>query len=75
MERITDKITVKKVTEEPEKNEVLYSEKEIDGYKVVVENKDQDQTDIDFETLFNTVVTNTEGIQLVFNGGIKNENS
>lgn len=75
MERITDKITVKKVTDEPGKDDVLYSEKEIDGYKIVMENKDQDQTDIDFETLFNTVVTNPEGIKTVFNGGIKNENS
>jgi ABC-2 type transport system ATP-binding protein len=74
MEQITNKITVKKVDEEPGKNVVLYSEKEIDGYKVVMENKDQDQTDIDFETLFNTVVTNPEGIKSVFSGGMKNEN-
>ena len=75
MGNITDKITVKKVANEPGKDEVLYLEKEIDGYKIIVENKDQDQTDIDFETLFNTVVTNPEGIKSVFNGGIKNENS
>ncbi len=75
MERITDKITVKKAANEPGKDEVLYLEKEIDGYKVVVENKDQDQTDIDFETLFNTVVTNPEGIKSVFNRGNKNENN
>lgn len=75
MERITDNITVKKVANEPGKDEVLYSEKEIDGYKIVVENKDQDQTDIDFEILFNTVVSNPDGIKSVFNGGINNEHN
>ena len=75
IERVTDKLTIKKVTEEPAKGTVLYSEKEIDGYKVVMTNTDQDQTDIDFETLFNTVVSNPNGVQSVFNGGTNNEDN
>ncbi len=75
MERITDKLTVKKLTEKPEEGSVLYSEKEIDGYKAVMANSEQDQTDIDFETLFNTIVSNPDGIKLVFNGGKNNESN
>jgi ABC-2 type transport system ATP-binding protein len=74
IERVTDKLTVKKLADEPENGTFLYSEEEIDGYKVVVPNQDQDQTEIELETLFNTVVTNPEGIKSVFNGGSNNEN-
>ncbi len=75
MESITDKIIVKKVTHEPPVDSVLYSEKEIDGYKVVIPRKDQEQTDIDFETLFNTVIINPKVIKSMFNGGNDNDNS
>jgi len=75
IEQVTDKLTVKKLSDEPEQNNVLYSEKEIDGYKVVMTNQDRDQTEIELETLFNTVVTNPEGIKSVFNGGNYNENN
>lgn len=75
MESITDKITVQKVTDKPEEGSVLYLEKEIDGYKVVVPNKDYDQTDIDFETLFNTIVSNPDGIKSIFSGGTNNESN
>ncbi len=75
MESITDKIIVKKVTHEPPVDSVLYSEKEIDGYRVVIPRKDQEQTDIDFETLFNTVITNPKEIRSMFKGGNNNENS
>lgn len=74
IEGVTDKLTVKKLAGEPENGTFLYSEKEIDGYKVVMANTDQDQTEIELETLFNTVVTNPEGIKSVFNGGSNNEN-
>ncbi len=74
IEKVTDKLTIKKVTDKPATATVLYSEKEIDGYKVVMTNKDQGQTEIELETLFNTVVTNPEGIKSVFNGGSINEN-
>ena len=75
IERVTDKLTVKKVSDEPGQDTVLYSEKVIDGYKVVMANKDRDQTEIELETLFNTVVTNPEGIKSVFNGGTDNESN
>lgn len=75
VERITDKLMVRKMVEEPAKEAALYSEKEMDGYKVVMANKNGDQTHIDFETLFNTVVTNPVGIKSLFNGGTKNESN
>jgi len=75
IERVTNKLTLKKLSEEPAKDAALYSEKEIDGYKVVLTNTYQDQTDIDLETLFNTVVSNPDGIISVFSGGTNNENN
>lgn len=75
IERVTDKLTVKKLSDEPGQNDVLYSEKEIDGYKVLMANQNNDQTEIELETLFNTVVTNPEGIKSVFNGGSDNESN
>ncbi|MDA3940308.1 MAG: ABC transporter ATP-binding protein [Spirochaetia bacterium] len=75
VEQVTNKLTVKKLTEEPAKDTVLYLEKEIDGYKAVMANTDQDQIDIDFETLFNTVISNPSGVKSVFNGGTNNENN
>ena len=75
IEQVTDKLTVKKISDEPAKGTVLYSEKEIDGYKVVMANQNNNQTEIELETLFNTVVTNPEGIKSVFNGGSNNESN
>jgi ABC-2 type transport system ATP-binding protein len=75
IERVTDKLTIQKMPAEPAKETVLYSEKEIDGYKVVMANENNDQTAIELETLFNTVVTNPEAVKSVFNGGNNNENN
>ncbi len=73
MDRVTDVLSVKKISTLSDETDILYSENEIDGYKVVVKNRDRDQSAIDFETLFNTVITNPHGIQSAFNGGSPNE--
>ncbi len=73
MERVADVLSVKKVSSLSDEPDILYSESEIDGYKVVVTNRDKDQSAIDFETLFNTVISNPDGIQSAFNGGSLNE--
>ena len=75
IERITDTLTVRKISNEPEHTNVLYSEKEIDGYKIVMTNNNQDQSRIELETLFNTVITNPEGIKSAFNEGTNNGNN
>lgn len=74
MDRVTDVLSVKKISTLSDETDILYSENEIDGYKVVVKNRESDQNVIDFEILFNTVITNPQGIQAAFNGGYHNEN-
>ena len=74
MEEITDRLKVEKVSSEPTDGSMIYSEKQLDGYLVVRENRDNAQTNIELETLFNTAVTNPGGIKAVFTGGSKNEN-
>ena len=73
MDRVADVLSVKKVSSLSDAADILYSENEIDGYKVVVKNRDRNQSAIDFETLFNAVITNPHGIQSAFNGGSPNE--
>jgi len=44
----------------------LYDERVPGGYRIVAENFDGDETDVDIEALFNTVVTNKEKITHLF---------
>ncbi len=50
----------------PDEIEVLYSEKVLGGYTVVVENTTGEEAGIDLETLFNAVVTNKVSINRIF---------
>jgi len=50
----------------PQSDEVLYSEKKLDGYKAVLENSGGDDGFIDLETLFNTVVNNRDKVRAIF---------
>jgi ABC-2 type transport system ATP-binding protein len=49
-------------TEQPAGDEVLYSEKTLGGYVVVRRNTSGEETQLDLETLFNTVITNRDRI-------------
>ena len=49
-----------------ESSETLYSERVPGGYRIVSENLDGDETDVDIEALFNTVVTNKEKMNNLF---------
>ena len=66
-ETIYEKITVGKAVEGPQQQiPVLYSESGVGGYTLVKENILFEQTDIDLETLFNTVLSNKERIHEIF---------
>ena len=52
----------------PKPENVLYMEKTLNGYITVTENMKSEESNINLETLFSTVMTNREKIQSVFEG-------
>lgn len=69
MEDISGRLLIKRQTEPPDKEKVLFSEKTFDGFITVTENNDHDGSHIDLEILFNAVISNSSGISGVFEGG------
>ncbi|MBN1626976.1 MAG: ABC transporter ATP-binding protein [Deltaproteobacteria bacterium] len=53
----------------PEPEETIFSEKTFEGYAVVTENHEHEDTNIDLETLFNTVINNKPEISRIFRDG------
>jgi len=71
-EEISSRLKVSYRSGPPEQEEALFSEKTFEGYTVVMENHDHEDSHIDLETLFNTVVNNTAKISSLFqDGGIR----
>lgn len=66
---VTRRLHVALETAQPAARGVLYSDKTLGGYVVVRENSSGEETQIDLETLFNTVIANRERIQGVFAAG------
>ena len=63
---IAEKLSIQKVSElSPEQN-VLFSQEELGGYRIVTEKTDIDESIIDMETLFNAVMTSSDAINRVF---------
>lgn len=52
----------------PAPGESLYSEKTMEGYRVLSRNSGNEETQMDLELLFNTVVQNGEEVEAVFEG-------
>ncbi|NNL42628.1 MAG: ABC transporter ATP-binding protein, partial [Desulfobacterales bacterium] len=53
LEEISDRLCVRHLANPPTGGEVFYSEKTMDGYLVVAENIEQEETKLDLELLFN----------------------
>ncbi len=51
---------------EPQPDECFYSEKQLDGYAVVMDNKTGVESKINLEVLFNAVITNPSVFQKIF---------
>lgn len=63
---IAEKLSIQKVSElSPEQN-ILFSQEELGGYRIVTNKTDDDESVIDMETLFNAVMTASEEINRVF---------
>jgi ABC-2 type transport system ATP-binding protein len=72
IEEISNRLMVTNQSTPPEPQEVLFSEKTFDGYIIVTENHDHEDSHIDLETLFNTVINNCGEVLRIFqNGGAR----
>lgn len=63
---IAQKLCFKTVAEITDKNKVLYSQKSLKGYSVVIENITDEDSKIDLEQLFNCVTENPEKAKSIF---------
>ncbi len=70
MQDILRRINVRLEQDQPDPENVLYSDKVLGGYVVVRENTTGEETKVDLETLFNTVTVNKTKIQALFQGGL-----
>ena len=66
LEEISRHLQVATLDALPASGEVLYSEKRLDGFKVVLENPGGAESFLDLETLFNTVISNQEKVKTLF---------
>ncbi|MFA4839049.1 MAG: ABC transporter ATP-binding protein [Candidatus Neomarinimicrobiota bacterium] len=66
VESVNRKLAVRFLPEVPENESVLYSEKMLDRFVIVSPNPDGEETKMDIELLFNTVILNREKIQSLF---------
>lgn len=69
VEKISDRLKVTLQPDPPDSKTALYSEKRLDGYMVVSENRNGEVSGIDLETLFNTVAANQTEISRIFQDG------
>ena len=68
VEEITNKLVFKVIDEKPANAvQVLYTEDNIRGSLVVAENKQQEDSKLDLELLFNATIANKEKIKEIFN--------
>ncbi len=66
IEEISRHLRVATLASLPQSDDVLYSEKKLDGYKAVLKNSGGDDEFVDLETLFNTVVNNRNKVKAIF---------
>jgi len=66
LEEVARHLRVDLLSAAPGPDEALYSEKTVEGYRVVQENAGDEETHMDLELLFNTVVRNHEKVAAVF---------
>ena len=69
MEGISNRLKVSYMSTPPDQEKVLHSEKTFEGYMTVTENKDHEESHIDLESLFNTVINNSARISRIFQDG------
>jgi ABC-2 type transport system ATP-binding protein len=73
IEEINRRLRVTTEPDPPEPERVLYFEKTFNGYMSVSENKTPEESNINLETLFSTVISNRKKVSDVFEEGVNNE--
>jgi ABC-2 type transport system ATP-binding protein len=68
-EAVSNNLKVTFQSEAPAQDKVLFSEKTFEGYRVVIENLDREESHVDLEMLFNTVVNNSVEVSRIFQTG------
>jgi len=68
-EEISNRLKVISQPHPPGPGEALFSEKTFEGYTVVTENHDHEDSHIDLETLFNTVINKSGEVLRIFKDG------
>lgn len=63
---ISRRLSIRNVKQLPPEGEVLYSEQEINGYRVVTRRQGEEESMIDLETLFNAVTGATDRMADIF---------
>ncbi|RRB07451.1 ABC transporter ATP-binding protein [Larkinella rosea] len=63
---ISDRLMFNTLTSLTESDRVLYAEPSLRGYSVIQENREQEDSRVDLERLFNAIVTNRESIKNLF---------
>jgi ABC-2 type transport system ATP-binding protein len=66
LEEISNRLSVSLQPNPPNPDEAFYSEKTMEGYLIVAENKEGEETKLDLEILFNTVIQSQERLSQVF---------
>jgi ABC-2 type transport system ATP-binding protein len=65
---INESLGVRVVSAEPDADSVLYCEKVLGGYSLLVSGALNGSADVDLEILFNAVISNREKINAAFKG-------
>ncbi len=65
-EQITKKLAITRQSELPDSNKLVYYESTLGGYVVVKVNAGSEETNMNLETLFNAVISNTDKIIEIF---------
>lgn len=68
-EEISNRLKVSYRSSPPGPEEALFCEKTFEGYTVVTENPDHEESHIDLETLFSTVINNSARVSCIFQDG------
>ena len=65
-EQISQKLAIRRQSNLPDENSLVYAESVLGGYNVVTKNTGQEETNLSLELLFNAVVSNTTKINEIF---------
>jgi ABC-2 type transport system ATP-binding protein len=68
LEEITQRLRIDQRETPPDPDRALYSEKSMEGYRVMTPNPGDGETHMDLEMLFNTVMQSREKVAAVFEG-------